>query len=225
MRPAPRAVPAFAGRLVVLVTALVAALVPLVVPAPALAAPLGKANLLTLKEAETIYPQLRGKHDDGSHNLYAFGIDAPDYTTSPLHCDRYRTYRGTSRALGSYYSLSGPAFALTETLVRMRTPAEAHGVLQHYRAFIRTCVGTHPTTDGDGGKATMKIRGWQPRKVGDERVGMLDAFIQFGLTTWRRTVLTRVGRTVLLLVVEPRHGLGSAARVVDCADLALTKLG
>jgi hypothetical protein len=218
MRPGPR-------RLAVIVTALLAALAPLVVPGPAAAAPLGKANLLTLDEAETVYPQLRGRHDDGARNVYAFGIDAPDFTTSPLHCDRYRNYRGTSRVEGSYYSLSGPSFAFDENIVRMRTTADARAVLAHYRAFVEACTGTHATTDGEGGKATMKVRGWHPRRVGDERVGMLDAFIQGGLTTWRRTLLTRVGRTVMLLVVEPRRGTGSASRVADAADLAWSKLG
>ena len=212
-------------RLAVLATALLAALAPLVVPGPAAAAPLGKANLLTLDEAESVYPQLRGRHDDGQRGLYAFGIDAPDFTTSPLHCDRYRNYRGTSRVEGVYYTLSGPSFALDENIVRMRTTAEARGVLAHYRAFIEACTGTHATTDGEGGKATMKVRGWHPRRVGDERVGMLDAFIQSGVTTWRRTLLTRVGRTVMLLVVEPRRGFGSASRVADAADLAWSKLG
>ena len=224
MRPGPRGVPAYAARLAVLVTALLAAL-GLAVPSPALAAPLGKPSLLTLDEAETVFPQLRGRHDDGHRNVYAFGIDAPDFTTSPLHCDRYRNYRGTSRVEGSYYSVSGPSFAFDENIVRMRTTAEARGVLAHYRAFVEACTGTHATTDGEGGKATMKVRGWQPRRVGDERVGMLDAFIQYGLTTWRRTLLTRVGRTVMLLVVEPRHGTGSAARVAEAADLAWSKLG
>jgi hypothetical protein len=225
MRPGPRGVPAFAARLAVLGTALLAVLAPLVVPGPAAAAPVGKTDLLTLAEAETVYPQLRGRHDDGHRDVYAFGITAPDFTTSPLHCDRYRNYRGTSRALGSYYSLSGPPFALTESLVQFRTRAEAHAVLGHYRAYIEACSGTHATTDGEGGKATMKVRGWHPRRVGDERVGLLDAFIQYGDTTWRRTLLTRVGRTVLFLEVEPRHGTGSASRVVDAAELALAKLG
>ena len=62
----------------------------------------------------------------------------------------------------------------------MRTTAEARAVLAHYRAYVEACTGTHATDDGDGGKATMKVRGWQPRRVGDERVGMLDAFIQYG---------------------------------------------
>jgi len=213
------------GRLAVLATALIAALAPLSVPGPSLAAPLGKAQLLTLAEAETVYPQLRGRHDDGHRDEYAFGIDAPDFTTSPLHCDRYRSYRGTSRVQGYFYSVSGPSFAPSETFVRMRTTAEAHAVLQHYRAYVRACTGTHPTTDGEGGKATMKVRGWKPRRVGDERVGLLDAFIQYGDTTWRRTLLTRVGRTVLELVVEPRRGTGSASRAADAGDLALAKLG
>lgn len=218
MRPGPR-------RLAVVATALLAAWAPLAVPGPAAAAPLDKADLLTLDEAETVYPQLRGRHDDGHRGLYAFGIDAPDFTTSPLHCDRYRNYRGTSRVEGYFSTVSGPSFALDENIVRMRTTAEARGVLAHYRAFVEACTGTHATTDGEGGQATMKVRGWHPRRVGDERVGMLDAFIQGGVTTWRRTLLTRVGRTVLLLVVEPRRGFGSASRVADAADLAWSKLG
>ena len=225
MRPGPRGIPSFAARLALLVTALLAVLAPLVVPGPAAAAPVGKADLLTLAEAETVYPQLRGRHDDGNRDVYGFGITAPDFTTFPLHCDRYRNYRGTSRAQGYYYSLSGPSFALTEGLVQLRTRAEARAVLRHYRAFIEACRGTHATTDGEGGKATMKVRGWQPRQVGDERVGLLDAFIQYGDTTWRRTLVTRTGRTVLLLEVEPRRGTGSAARAVDAAELALAKLG
>ena len=151
-----------------------------------------------------MFPQLRGRHDDGHRGVYAFGIDAPDFTTSPLHCDRYRNYRGASRIEGYFYSLSGPSFALDENIVRMRTTAEARAVLAHYRAFVKTCHGAHATTDGEGGKATMKVRGWHPRRVGDERVGLLDAFIEHGgLTTWRRTLLSRVGKTVMLLVVEP----------------------
>ncbi len=211
-------------RLIVLACALLAAL-GLAVPSPALAAPLDKPSLLTLDEAETVFPQLRGRHDDGHRGVYAFGIDAPDFTTSPLHCDHYRNYRGTSRVEGYYYSLSGPSFTLDENIVRFRTTAEARALLAHYRSFIETCRGTHATTDGEGGKATMKVHGWQPRRVGDERVGMLDAFIQSGLTTWRRTLLTRVGRTVMLLMVEPPRGNGSASRIADAADLAWSKLG
>ncbi len=213
------------ARLAALATALLVSL-GLAVPSPALAAPLDKTSLLTLDEAETVYPQLRGRHDDGKRGVYAFGIDAPDFTTSPLHCDRYRNFRGTSRIEGYYYSLSGPSFALDENIVQLKTTAEARAVLAHYRAFIEACHGSHATTDGEGGKATMKVRGWKPRRVGDERVGLLDAFIEHGgLTTSRRTLLTRVGRTVMLLVVEPRRGFGSASRIADAADLAWSKLG
>jgi hypothetical protein len=215
----------FAARLAVLATALLAALAPLAVPGPAAAAPLGKANLLKLREAETVYPQLRGRHDDGARNVYTFGLDAPAFATSPLDCAQFKNYRGTSRIEGAYYSLSGPSFDLTEDLVRMRTPAEAHGVLEHYRSYIKACNGSHVTSDGEGGTATMKVGRWHPRRVGDERVGMVDAFIQYGEDNWRRTLVTRVGRTVLVLVVTPRHGTGSASRIVDAADLALTKIG
>ena len=149
-------------RFAVLAAALLAALAPLAVPGPAAAAPLDKKDVLTLAEAESVYPQLRGRHDDGHRGLYAFGIDAPDFTTSPLHCDRYRNFRGVSRVEGYFYSVSGPSFGLDENIVRMRTTAEARGVLAHYRAFVDACTGTHATDDGDGGKATMQVRAGTP---------------------------------------------------------------
>ena len=226
MRPGPRGIPAFAARLAVLVTALLAVLAPLVVPGPAAAAPLDKTDLLTLAEAETVYPQLRGRHDDGQRDVSRFGIDRArlhDLSAAlrplpelPRHQPRARLLLLAERAV---------VRPRPRGIVQLRTRAEARAVLAHFRAFIEACRGTHATTDGEGGKATMKVRGWQPRRVGDERVGLLDAFIQYGDTTWRRTLVTRLGRTVLLLEVEPRRGTGSAARVADAADLALAKLG
>ena len=212
--------------LAVLATALLAALAPLVVPGPAAAAPLDKKDLLTLDEAETVYPQLRGRHDDGHRGLYAFGIDAPDFTTSPLHCDRYRHFRGVSRVEGYFYTVSGPSFALDENIVRMRTTAEARGVLAHYRAFVDACTGTHATTDGEGGKATMKVRGLAA-PAGRRRAGR----------PARR--LHRVRRPDHLAAHPADQsgpdrdaarggaasGFGSASRVADAADLAWSKLG
>ena len=214
------------ARLAVLVTALLAAL-GLAVPSPALAAPLGKPSLLTLDEAETVFPQLRGRHDDGHRNVYAFGIDAPDFTTSPLLCDRYRNYRGTSRVEGSYYSVSGPSFAFDENIVRMRTTAEARGVLAHYRAFVEACTGTHATTDGEGRQgdrcngprlaapADRRRAGRHARRLHPVRLDHVAA----------HPADPSRARTVMLLVVEPRHGTGSAARVAEAADLAWSKLG
>jgi hypothetical protein len=47
----------------------------------------------------------------------------------------------------------------------------------------------------------------------------------YGDTQWRRSVVTRVGRTVVFMVVEPTRGTGNAAQAVKGARLAVAKLG
>ena len=130
------------ARLAVLATALLASL-GLAVPSPALAAPLDKTSLLTLDEAETVYPQLRGRHDDGqARRLCASGSTHP--TSRPRRCTATATATSAAPAAceGYYYSLSGPSFALDENIIQLRTTAEARAVLAHYRAFIEACHGT-----------------------------------------------------------------------------------
>ncbi len=61
--------------------------------------------------------------------------------------------------------------------------------------------------------------------MGDETVGLLDAFAQAGSTQWRRYVAARAGRTVVLTVVEPTRGKGDADQAVEAARLAVAKLG
>jgi hypothetical protein len=204
---------------------LVSVVVPAAAAGPAHADSVTKHDLLTLAEAETVFPELRGRHDDGNQDRFSFGMDAPAYWTSPLRCDHTRSYRGTSRATASSYSLSGPDFTFLESIVQFRTTHEARSVLQHYRDYARVCRGEHATDDGEGGAATLKVRGWRPARVGDERVGLLDAFTQYGGTQWRRSVVARVGRTVVLTVVEPTRGPGDADQAVEGARLAVAKLG
>jgi hypothetical protein len=192
---------------------------------PAHAGPVSKQDLLTLAEAETVFPQLAGRHDDGNQDRFGFGMDVPAYWTSPLRCDHHRSYNGTSRATASSYSLSGPDFSFLESIVQFRTTHEARSVLQHYRDYARVCHGRHATDDGEGGRATLEVRGWRPDRIADETVGLLDAFTQFGDTQWRRSVVVRKGRTVVLTVVEPSRGRGNADQAVDGARLAVAKLG
>ena len=57
-------------------------------------------------------------------------------------------------------------------------------------------------------------------------MGLLDAFTtQYGGTQWRRSVVARVGRTVVLTLVEPSRGAGDPDQAVDGARLAVAKLG
>ncbi len=204
---------------------IVSAVSPLAMPVAAHADPVSKQDLLTLAEAETVFPELAGRHDDGNQDRFRFGMDVPAYWTSPLRCDHHRSYRGTSRASANSYSLSGPDFTFGESIVQFRTTHEARSVLQHYRDYARVCRGPHATDDGEGSAATLLVRGWRPGRVGDESFGLLDAFTSYGDTQWRRSVVARVGRTVVLTVVEPSRGPGDADQAVDGARLAVAKLG
>jgi hypothetical protein len=204
---------------------LTAGLTPLVAPGPATAAPITKAQLLTLDEVESVFPQLLERRDDANQDRFRFGMDAPAYWTSPLRCDHTRLYKGTSRATANTYTLLGPSFNFLESIVQFRTTHQARSVLQHYRDYARVCRGRHATDDGEGGAATLEVHAWRPAAVGDERVGLLDAFTQYGDTQWRRSVVARVGRTVVFTVVEPNRGTGNAAQSVEGARLAVAKLG
>jgi hypothetical protein len=204
---------------------LTAGLTPLVAPGPATAAPITKAQLLTLDEVESVFPQLLERRDAANQDRFRFGMDAPAYWTSPLRCDHTRVYRGTSRATANTYTLVGPSFNFLESIVQFRTTHEARSVLQHYRDYARVCKGRHATDDGEGNAATLQVRGWRPGRVGDESVGLLDAFTVYGDTQWRRSVVARVGRTVVFTVVEPTRGAGDADQAVDGARLAVAKLG
>lgn len=204
---------------------LTAGLTPLVAPGPATAAPVTKGQLLTLDELESVFPQLLERRDNANQDRFRFGMDAPAYWTSPLRCDHTRLYKGTSRATANTYTLLGPSFNFLESIVQFRTTHEARSVLQHYRDYARVCRGRHATDDGEGGAATLEVRAWRPPAVGDERVGLLDAFTQYGDTQWRRSVVARVGRTVVFTVVEPNRGTGNAAQSVEGARLAVAKLG
>ena len=204
---------------------LTAGLTPLVAPGPATAAPVTKDQLLTLDELESVFPQLLERRDDANQDRFRFGFDAPAYWTSPLRCDHTRLYKGTSRATANTYTLLGPSFNFLESIVQFRTKHEARSVLQHYRDYAKVCEGRHATDDGEGGAATLTVRAWRPAAVGDERVGLLDAFTQSGDTQWRRSVVARVGKTVVFTVVEPTRGTGNADQAVDGARLAVAKLG
>ncbi|WP_028653654.1 sensor domain-containing protein [Nocardioides halotolerans] len=211
--------------LAVVCAVVVSAVVPLALPAPAHADPVTKQDLLTLAEAETVFPELAGRHDDGNQDRFNFGMDVPAYWTSPLRCDHQRSYGGTSHATASSYSLSGPDFGFLESIVQFRTKHEARSVLQHYRDYARVCRGRHATDDGDGNAATLQVRAWRPGRVGDEAVGLLDGFTVYGRTQWRRSVVARVGRTVVLTTVEPGRGAGDPDQAVAGARLAVAKLG
>jgi hypothetical protein len=204
---------------------LMVGLTPLVAPAPATAAPIAKSQLLTLDEVASVFPQLLKRRDDANQDRFRFGFDAPAYWTSPLRCDHTRAYKGTSRATANTYTLLGPSFNVLESIVQFRTKHEARSVLEHYRDYAKVCRGRHATDDGEGAAATLEVRAWRPAAVGDERVGLLDAFTVYGDTQWRRSVVTRVGRTVVFMVVEPTRGTGNAAQSVKGARLAVAKLG
>ena len=204
---------------------LAAGLTPLVAPAPATATPVTKAQLLTLDELATVFPVLLERPDAANQSRFRFGMDAPAYWTSPLRCDHTRLYKGTSRATANTYTLLGPSFSFLESIVEFHTLHEARSVLEHYRDYAKVCRGSHATDDGDGNAATLLVRSWRPGRVGDETFGLLDAFTVRGDTQWRRSVVARVGRTVVFTVVQVGRGPGDADQSVAGARLAVAKLG
>ena len=184
-------------------------------------AKVGKGDLLTLDEAATVYDGLLKK---SFRDTYRFGLGVPEFSASPLVCDETRYEKGVSNVVGSYYPVQGPYFSLDETIVELRSGAAARALVQHYRDYARVCRGTHPTTDGEGGAAQQRVRAWQPKEVGAERAGVLEAFVQGGRTGWFRTLVTRVGRTVVVLQSEVGRGLPSARELTAATRLAVEKL-
>lgn len=204
-----------------LVTALSLLLLGLGAPAHATPTRVGPGDLLTLDEAATVYDGLLKK---SFRDTYRFGLGVPQFSTSPLVCDETRYEKGVSNVVGSYYPVQGPYFNLDETVVELRTGAAARALVQQYRDYARVCRGTHPTTDGEGGAAQQRIRAWQPKAVGAERAGVLEAFVQDGRAGWYRTLVTRVGRTVVVLQSEVGRGLPSAQALTKVTRLAVEKV-
>lgn len=190
---------------------------------PASAAPVTAADLLTLDEVVSVYPDLEG----GDRLQGKYGLTAPKAVMKDgrLHCDRYRTIRGTSRRNASFFDIdSETVLNLGQGVVRLAGARRAKAVLRHYRGYLRACEGTHRTTDGEGGRARMKVRAWSAPQVGGGSVGMLVAFVQHGETSWRRTLVVRTGRTITVQELEPYAGKGGAARLVRLSRTAVRKL-
>lgn len=192
-------------------------------PAPATAGPITGTDLLAPAEVASVYPDLA----DADRLRGRSGITAPRAVVRAgrLHCDRYRSIRGTSRRYVLFFDAGRErTVVLEQHVVRLRDVREAKAVLRHYRHYVRTCQGAHGTTDGEGGRARMVVRGWSTPRIGDGAVGLLVAFSQHGFTTWRRTLIARTGRTVTLQEAVPHSGKGSADRLVAVSRLAVDRL-
>lgn len=191
--------------------------------APASAGPVTGPEMLTVSEVAVVYPELA----DAERIRSSGGITAPRAVMKDGHlrCDRYRSFRGTSRRHTLFFeTISEKSVTLGQHVVRMAGVADAKGVLRHYRRYMSACEGSHATTDGEGGRARMVVRAWQAPRVGDGSVGLLVAFAQHGTTTWRRTLVARVGRSITVQEVEPYSGTGSADRLVTLSQLAVARL-
>ena len=193
----------------------------LIVPASAQRAPVPR--VLTLKQAASVYPGLEG----GDRFKGRYGIVAPRFVVKrgKLKCDRYRNFKGVNRANVYFFNVERPrSMTLDQAVTRFRTVQKAKRVMRYYRQYIRKCRGTHPTTDGEGGKARMKVRGWPTPRIGGGSVGILNAFIQYGDPTWRRTVIARTGRTISVQEETPFAGKGTPKRVIKISRKAIAKL-
>lgn len=195
----------------------------MVVGAPASAGPIAFAELLTRHDVSSVYPGLADADRVGDRH----GLLAPRTVTRDgrVRCDRYRTFRGDSSRHNWFFStFTRRSVALDQAVIRMPGATRARAVLRHYRGFARACEGRHGTWDGEGGRARMTVRGWQTPRLGDGSVGLLVGFSQQGVTTWRRTLVVRVGDTITAQEVEPFSGTGSDERLIEVSRLAVAKL-
>ena len=212
-------------RRLVTIAVTVIALVPLLAAASASASGerLTTHDLLSKRQAGSVYPALaRGTRYKGR-----YGIVAPRFATvhGQLKCDRYRTLKGVARRDAYFFNVNVPrSMTLDQAVVRFRSVQRAKAFMRYYRTYIRKCRGTHPTTDGEGGKARMKIRPWRTPRTGGGSVGMLEAFIQYGGADWRRTVVARTGRTVSVQTLIPYKGKADPKRAIRISRKAIAQL-
>lgn len=201
------------------------ALVPLAITTGSTAAthPRGAPAVLKIREAATVYPGLAG----GDRFTSRYGLTAPRFVKrhGRLKCDRYRNVKGISRRGAYFFNVKvRRSVTLSQDVVRFRSVKRAKSMMRYYRNYLRKCRGNHPTTDGEGGKARMKVRGWSTPRIGGGSIGLLNAFIQYGEHTWRRTIVARTGRTVSVQEATPFTGKGAPKRVIKISRKAIGKL-
>lgn len=203
----------------VLTSAALACVLAVLAPVSAGAAPdpLGKADLLSVGDHTTVYPDMRDP----------FRVESRSPLFAPRGCeDQAAVVRGADRISGSVSpDVRRRSVALIDqSIIRFRTVREARELLQRYRHFSKRCVGDVDTDDGEGGDVRLKNRAWFPPRVGEQSAGMLIGWFQGGFADWRRVLAVRQGRTVTVLDVSftdvrpPRDG------VVALGELALTRL-
>jgi len=211
-------------RLLTIAVALMA-LTPLVAASTATAAGerLTTHDLLSKRQAASVFPGLKG----GTRLEGRSGIVAPRFvkTHGRLKCDRYRVFKGVSRRDAYFFNVNVPrSMTLDQDVTRFRTVRRAKALMRYYRTYLRTCRGTHRTTDGQGGKAWMKVRRWQPPRIGADSIGVYEAFIQYGGADWTRTIVARTGRTVTVQEVIPYVGKVGTKRAIRISRKAISNL-
>lgn len=216
MRPSVAA--ATSALLCVLVSVLVSVLaLPGASPAGAAPAPLTKADLLSLADYATVYPDLRDP----------FRIESRSPLFAPRGCDdQSAVVRGAGRISGSVSPelRRRSASLIDQVVIRFRTEREARALVQRYRHFSKRCVGDVDTDDGEGGDVRLKNRGWFPPRVGDQSAGMLIGWFQSGSADWRRVLAVRDGRTVTVIDVSFTDVRPPKDGVVALGELALARL-
>jgi hypothetical protein len=207
-------------RTMISLATLVVVLLGLVAPPSATAAPppVGRAHLLTLADYATVYPDM----DDPIRVVLRSPVFAPRGCE-----DQGQVVRGSSRIQGSVSPASRrrSVALIDQNVVRFASKKDAQLLVQRYRHFSKRCVGDVHTDDGEGGKVILKNRAWIPPRVGDESSGMLIGWLQGGSTTWRRVLVTRVGRTVSVLDVSFTEVRPPRDDLLALGALAVERLG
>lgn len=205
---------------VIALGSLLASVLGLLGPAPAVSAPapVTRDHLLTRADYLSVYPDLR----DPSRLVLRSPLFAP------RGCDdQALLVRGASSIEGSVSPTSRrrAVSLIDQNVIRFRSVSQARSLLQRYRYFSKRCVGDVDTDDGEGGAVRLKNRAWIPPRVGDESTGMLIGWFSRGAVDWRRVLAVRVGRTVSVVDVDFTDVRPPKDGVVALGELAAARLG
>jgi hypothetical protein len=179
--------------------------------------PVTRQHLLTLDDHATVHPDMR--------DPIRVVLRSPVF--APRGCeDRGIAVRGVSRIEASVSpdARRRSVLLIDQNVVRFRSQKAARSLVQRYRWFSRHCVGDVRTDDGEGGDVTLKNRGWEPPRVGDQSAGVLIGWLQSGSIDWRRVLAVRVGRTVTVLDVSFMDVRPPKDGVVALGELAAERL-
>lgn len=114
---------------------------------------------------------------------------------------------------------------MNQTVVHFGTVAEAKSFVRTYQHLSRSCVGNRKIKNSDGVPVVVKIRRWIPPKMGAQSGGFAECVCYRDSSSWGRTLVVRVRRTVTVLAFSyANSGKPKRSVVLRAGEMAVPKL-